>query len=165
MKSLDPAENVKNIQNAGEGAGASGSFFFFASDRKFIMKTMSSREVNQMIRILPSYYEHLDKNKGTMIAKIYGLFEIRIDMFEPISVMIMQNTLPSVPDTELHYVFDMKGSQINREVLKDRSTAHMKHMKHTGGRILKDLDYIRLKEAKRFFKLDYGSVKEILGAL
>jgi hypothetical protein len=33
MKSLDPALNVKNIQNAGEGAGASGSFFFFASDR------------------------------------------------------------------------------------------------------------------------------------
>jgi len=60
------------------------------------MKTMSSREVNQMIRILPSYYEHLDKNKGTMIAKIFGMFEIRIAMFEPISVMIMQNTLPSV---------------------------------------------------------------------
>ena len=123
---------------------------------------MSSREVNQMIRILPSYYEHLDKNKGTMIAKIFGMFEIRIDMFEPISVMIMQNTLPSVPDTELHYVFDMKGSQINREVLKDRSTAHLKNMKHTGGRILKDLDYIRLKEAKRFFKMDYESTKAIL---
>ena len=89
MKSLDPAENVKNIQNAGAGAGASGSFFFFASDRKFILKTMSSREVNQMLRILPSYYEHLDKNKGTMIAKILGLFEVRIDMFEPISIMIM----------------------------------------------------------------------------
>ena len=162
MKSLDPAENVKNIQNAGEGAGASGSFFFFASDRKFIMKTMSSREVNQMIRILPSYYEHLDKNKGTMIAKIFGMFEIRIDMFEPISVMIMQNTLPAVPNTETHYVFDMKGSQINREVLKGWSTTHLKHMKHTGGRILKDLDYIRLKEAKRFFKLDYGSTKAIL---
>tara|TARA_B110000285_G_C15128459_1_gene621867 strand:+ start:2049 stop:2213 length:165 start_codon:yes stop_codon:yes gene_type:complete len=54
-----------------------------------------------MIRILPSYYEHLDKNKGTMIAKIYGLFEIRIDDFEPVSVMIMQNVLPSVPATEL----------------------------------------------------------------
>lgn len=156
---------MKNIQNAGEGAGASGSFFFFASDRKFIMKTMSPREVNQMIRILPAYYEHLDKNKGTMIAKIFGIFEIRIDMFEPISVMIMQNTLPSVPDSELHYVFDMKGSQINREVLKSHSASHLKHLKHTGGRILKDLDYIRLKEAKRFFKLDYDNIKEILGAL
>lgn len=86
-------------------------------------------------------------------------------MFEPISVMIMQNTLPAVEDTELHYVFDMKGSQINREVLKDRPTANLKHMKHTGGTVLKDLDYIRLKEAKRFFKLDYASVREILGAL
>ena len=165
IRSLDPSQNIKNIQNAGEGAGASGSFFFFASDRKFIMKTMSSREVDQLIRVLPSYYEHLDKNKDSTIAKMYGIFEIRIDMFEPISVMIMQNTLPAVPDTDLHFVFDMKGSQINREVLKDHTIKHMEHMKHTGGTVLKDLDYIRLKEVKKFFQLDYPSVKEILGAL
>lgn len=126
---------------------------------------MSSKEVNQMIRILPSYYEHLDKNKGTKIAKIYGLFEIRIDMFEPISVMIMQNVLPSVPDSELQFVFDMKGSQINREVFKGRTTAHLKNMKPSGGKILKDLDYIRLKEARRFFKMEYSSIKEILNSL
>jgi len=41
IESLDPSKNIKQIQNAGEGAGASGSFFFFASDRRFIMKTMS----------------------------------------------------------------------------------------------------------------------------
>lgn len=70
-----------------------------------------------------------------------------------------------MPDAELHYVFDMKGSSINREVLKDRTTPHLKHMKHTGGKILKDLDYIRLKEAKRFFKLEYSNIKEILGNL
>lgn len=53
IKSLDPSKNIKNIQNAGEGAGASGSFFFFSSDKRFILKTMSRREINQLIRILP----------------------------------------------------------------------------------------------------------------
>lgn len=45
ISSLDPALSIKQIQNAGEGAGASGSFFFFARDRKFILKTMTKKEV------------------------------------------------------------------------------------------------------------------------
>ena len=36
--------------------------------------------------------------------------------------MIMQNTLPAVINYDLHYGFDMKGSQINREVLKSIPT-------------------------------------------
>lgn len=45
IDSLDPSKNIKQIQNAGLGAGASGSFFFFSNDKKFIMKTMSILEV------------------------------------------------------------------------------------------------------------------------
>lgn len=41
INSLDPSKNIKQISNAGLGAGASGSFFFFCFDKKFIMKTMS----------------------------------------------------------------------------------------------------------------------------
>lgn len=43
--SIDPSKNIKNIQNAGEGAGASGSFFFFSNDQKYLMKTMSMKEI------------------------------------------------------------------------------------------------------------------------
>jgi hypothetical protein len=45
LTSLEPSNNMKEIQSAGLGAGASGSFFFFSFDKKFIMKTMSSLEV------------------------------------------------------------------------------------------------------------------------
>ena len=40
MKSLDNVSNRKMIFKAGEGAGASGSFFFFSYDNKFIIKTL-----------------------------------------------------------------------------------------------------------------------------
>ena len=77
LKSLDPSENIKQIQNAGLGAGASGSFFFFTNDKRFIMKTMSSLEVKQMLRVLANYLEHLETYKDeTYIAKIYGMFTI-----------------------------------------------------------------------------------------
>ena len=45
MQSLDPLKNRKQIFSSGEAAGASGSFFFFSHDRRFIVKTMSSEEL------------------------------------------------------------------------------------------------------------------------
>ena len=40
MASFDNEKNRKMIFKAGESAGASGSFFFFSSDSKFIIKTL-----------------------------------------------------------------------------------------------------------------------------
>ena len=71
--------NISQIQNAGEGAGASGSFFFFAADKRFIVKTMSKKEINHMLRMLPSYFEHLDTFCNSTIARIYGIYTINID--------------------------------------------------------------------------------------
>lgn len=151
LKSLDPSVNIKQIQNAGLGAGASGSFFFFTENKRFIMKTMSTLEVKQMIRVLPAYLEHLEENdENTYIAKMYGMFTISMDKFTPISVMIMENTLPNIRHSELHYTFDMKGSQINREVLKHKSVRELRTDEPTGGKVLKDLDFLRLKEVKKF---------------
>ena len=151
VASLDPSRNIKQIQNAGLGAGASGSFFFFTNDKKFIMKTMSILEVKQMLRVLAIYLEHLEQNKdNTYIAKIYGIFTISMDKFSPISVMIMENVLPNIKHSELQFTFDMKGSQINREVLKSKTSRDLLNDAPTGGKVLKDLDFLRLKELKKF---------------
>ena len=40
--SLNPKNNENKIFKAGEGAGRSGSFFFFSQDNRFIVKTMST---------------------------------------------------------------------------------------------------------------------------
>ena len=44
-KSLNPRSNRDQIFKTGEAAGASGSFFFFSHDRRFIVKTMSGGEL------------------------------------------------------------------------------------------------------------------------
>lgn len=127
------------------------------------MKTMSKLEVDHMIRSLPNYYRHLVQNEKTFIAKIYGIHTIRIDQFEPIHVMIMQNSLPSIPNSSMSYLFDMKGSSINREVLKKKTNAELKAP--TGGKVLKDLDFLRLREMKDFMKLDQEVVDQITSQL
>jgi len=122
---------------------------------------MSQKEINHLLRVLPSYYEHMDTIPECTIARIFGVFTVRIDKFEPIHVMIMQNTMPNIPDTEMSYVFDMKGSSINREVLKHKSAADLRKQESTGGTVLKDLDYCRLLELKKFLKLEQGTIHRI----
>jgi len=44
-KSLNPNKNRDSIFSSGEASGASGSFFFFSHDKRFIVKTMSNEEL------------------------------------------------------------------------------------------------------------------------
>lgn len=50
LSALNPSGNIPQIQKAGLGAGASGSFFFFTRNKKFILKTISKKEIHHMIR-------------------------------------------------------------------------------------------------------------------
>ena len=47
--SLSPKFNLEQVFKAGEGAGKSGSFFFFSHDKKFIIKTMTDEELEEML--------------------------------------------------------------------------------------------------------------------
>jgi hypothetical protein len=40
MESLSLNQNRHKVFDAGQGAGASGSFFFFSADNKFLIKTI-----------------------------------------------------------------------------------------------------------------------------
>ena len=42
LASLCPERNQSSVFKAGEASGASGSFFFFSADKRFIVKTMTS---------------------------------------------------------------------------------------------------------------------------
>jgi hypothetical protein len=59
IDSLSPKYNRNMVFKVGEGAGASGSFFFFSQNRKFIIKTMTQTELNRFLKILPYYEIHL----------------------------------------------------------------------------------------------------------
>ena len=76
-QSLSPALNSDRLFEAGEGAGKSGSFFFFSHDKKYLIKTMKENELQVMLRILPHYLEHHRRNPDSLIAKIFGVFTVK----------------------------------------------------------------------------------------
>jgi hypothetical protein len=54
-ESLCPKFNRDMVFKAGEGAGRSGSFFFFSHDNRFIIKTLTKGELEIFLTMLPSY--------------------------------------------------------------------------------------------------------------
>lgn len=143
--SLSPEYNRKQVFKSGKGAGRSGSFFFFSHDNKYIIKTLSKRELTLMLEMLPSLAKHYKRNPGSLIAKIIGLFTINSDSTRDVHVMLMENTLRFVEPRNIQSIFDLKGSRVDRStkgVIKNTTT-------------LKDVDFLNvLQRNPGFIDLD-----------
>ena len=115
VRSLSPSLNREQAFKAGEGSGKSGSFFFFSHDKQFIIKTMKTAELKALKRILPEYVAYLIKNPYSMLAKIYGMFTLKRSLMEPVSVILMENTLQLRDPKKLLATYDLKGSTFGRK--------------------------------------------------
>lgn len=71
----------------------------------------------------------------SLLARIYGVFKVKMEDIEPISLILMGNTKQS-NDKLIEHVFDLKGSIVHREV----KNAHK--LKNTA--TLKDLNLLSL---------------------
>jgi 1-phosphatidylinositol-4-phosphate 5-kinase len=79
LESLDPEKNSSNVFKAGEASGASGSFFFFSADKRFIVKTMNENEKKFFLdKVARPYFEHMKKNPNSLLARIYGVYTVKI---------------------------------------------------------------------------------------
>lgn len=91
MKSLDVEKNVSKIKGAGEGAGKSGSFFFFTHDYKFVIKTMTKTDKTALIDSIDDYVEHIEDNPNSLLGRYYGMYEVITPYFEAVSIVLMGN--------------------------------------------------------------------------
>ena len=96
INSLNPIENKSNIFKFGEGEGKSGSSFFFTKDNKFLIKTITKNEMNFFIKILPGYVRRIIHVSGSLIAKIFGIFSLKLKGFAPVYFILMENSLPEI---------------------------------------------------------------------
>lgn len=113
-ESLSTDSNAKQLFKAKESAGKSGSFMFSSFDRRFLIKTMNVSEQKVLKDALPSYLAHLKKNPKSLIAKIYGIYTVKMEDIREVHILIMGNLFLKVKEKISE--FDLKGSIINREV-------------------------------------------------
>jgi 1-phosphatidylinositol-4-phosphate 5-kinase len=134
MQSLDILSNKEKVFMAGEGAGRSGSFFFFSNDNKLIIKTMRGSEKKVFLEMLEYYIAHIDSTENkSLLARIYGIYTIRSNRFRPIDVLVMENTAQT---QSKRYSFDLKGSLHNRRAPFRK------------GKIFKDLNMLEMQKRK-----------------
>ncbi|KAF7840183.1 phosphatidylinositol 4-phosphate 5-kinase 1-like [Senna tora] len=92
--------------------GKSGSFFYLTQDDRFIIKTVKKSEVKVLIRMLPSYFQHVYQYKNTMVTKFLGVHCVKPVGGQKTRFIVMGNVFCS--EYRIHKRFDLKGSSHGR---------------------------------------------------
>ena len=77
---------------------------------------MTAGELQLFLGILPQYMKHLKENPHSIIAKIFGVFTVKLGWGNELHLMLMENTIFLEKPKNVKYIFDLKGSRINRTV-------------------------------------------------
>jgi len=113
------ANFIEFISNA-----KSGQFFFYSSDGKYMIKTMTNSESKFLRRILPHYFRHCTENPNSLIAKFLGMYRVKLYHLRRNVKFVIMNSV-YFTDKSLQTFYDLKGSELGRtakpgqDVLKD----------------------------------------------
>lgn len=96
-----------------------------------------------MLDDMIDHFEHTDNQ--SLLARIYGLYTIKTDIFGSLDFIIMQNT--SRTKQKEFLTFDLKGSFINRNVNTPPSfwQSNLSYPK-----TLKDINFLTINKSLKF---------------
>mmetsp|Transcript_10317 Transcript_10317/g.15780 ORF Transcript_10317/g.15780 Transcript_10317/m.15780 type:complete len:122 (-) Transcript_10317:429-794(-) len=108
---------------------------------------MYPSELKVFMEALPEYFAHLKENPSSLIARIYGVFKVKMEAISSVNLLLMANTIRVESSANIQNVFDLKGSRINREVRITPAT------KSTS--TLKDLNLQKIKKEYQGKAIDF----------
>ncbi|KAL0110484.1 hypothetical protein PUN28_013832 [Cardiocondyla obscurior] len=96
-----------------DSSGKSGAKFYQSYDKLFIIKTITSEEVERMHSFLKHYHPYIVERHGkTLLPQYLGMYRLTVDGVEHYVVAI-RNVFSNHLTT--HKKFDLKGSTVDRE--------------------------------------------------
>ena len=101
------------------------------------------------MKALPQYIDHLKRNPKSLIAKIYGIYTVKMEDIREVHILLMGNLFLNV--REKLSEFDLKGSIINREV----------HMPFTMKDCLKDVNLMNISKEDKFLRFQRDDMRTI----
>lgn len=96
--------------------GKSGSLFYLTQDDRFIIKTVKKCEVKVLIKMLPSYYQHVSMYMNSLLTKFYGVHCVKPVGGMKVRFIVIGNLFCS--EYRIHRRFDLKGSSHGRTIHK-----------------------------------------------
>ncbi|XP_051123780.1 phosphatidylinositol 4-phosphate 5-kinase 1-like [Andrographis paniculata] len=92
--------------------GKSGSVFYLTQDDRFMIKTVKKSEVKVLIKMLPSYFQHIKRYENSLVTKFYGVHCVKPVGGVKTRFIVMGNLCCS--EYRIHRKFDLKGSSHGR---------------------------------------------------
>lgn len=92
----------------------SGQFFFYSSDGKYMVKTMTNAESKFLRRILPHYFRHCSQNPNTLMTKFLGMYRVKMYHLRRNVKFVIMNSV-YYTDKFLQAFYDLKGSVTGRD--------------------------------------------------
>ncbi len=88
-------------------------------DKRFLIKEVKKEEKEFLMSILPKYHEHLKKHPTSLLAKIVGIYSIRIADKTKVYHVLMESLDP-INDLFIKFKYDLKFSSVNRREYRTR---------------------------------------------
>jgi hypothetical protein len=145
---IDAVCNHELMGGFTEASGKSGSIFWYSSDRKYIMKSISQEESRLLQKISSQYTRYMATHPHTLLCRILGMFKIETTVAMPSLLrgskrasrvrsnavlttrfVIMKNIFSECPSSGMDK-FDLKGTTEDRFVRRV-----------TGNEVLKDINF------------------------
>lgn len=139
--------------------GKSGSFFFFSHDGTFLIKTMTLGDFNAFKKLFKYYFEHVNVQKDSLLARIYGVYSVKMDEQDPVYLILMgssamvTNVEGKISQNYVKAKFDLKGSMVKRLTKGD-------NLKNT--EMLKDKNLLRMKSEDSFLRFETEEITNIM---
>lgn len=135
-----------------------------------MIKTLKDSELELLVRkgVLEKYYDYLNKNPKSLLARYYAVLKVKIKYMQPINIIIMDNLMGEHGE-EAFRVYDLKGSTFQRlnanpsselSVRKDLNFLDDKHFRmHVPEKVKRDI-LKKIEKDKEFLKqcelMDYS---------
>ncbi|CAG2162198.1 unnamed protein product [Oppiella nova] len=95
------------------GGGRSGAKFYESYDHLFVLKTLTSDEVESMHHLLKEYHPYIVERHGkTLLPQYLGMYRLTVEGTETY-ICVMRNICSS--GLNIHRKYDLKGSTVDRE--------------------------------------------------
>eukprot|EP01138_Halocafeteria_seosinensis_P013084 gb/GECG01013362.1/.p1 GENE.gb/GECG01013362.1/~~gb/GECG01013362.1/.p1 ORF type:complete len:1282 (+),score=146.46 gb/GECG01013362.1/:1-3846(+) len=113
IKELDPVRLQKGQIRAHFSEGASSAFFCRSYNQRFMVKTITSHEVETLCSFLPNYIAHLKRFPDSLLCRFYGCFELTNGNMKNYFIL-MGNAFPCIRFSNKWETYDLKGSSVGR---------------------------------------------------
>mmetsp|Transcript_15613 Transcript_15613/g.34113 ORF Transcript_15613/g.34113 Transcript_15613/m.34113 type:complete len:881 (+) Transcript_15613:196-2838(+) len=118
------ANFIEFISNA-----KSGQFFFYSSDGRYMIKTMTNAECKFLRRILPDYFKHCSENPNTMITRFFGMYRVKLYHLRRNVKFVIMNSV-YYTDKYLQAFYDLKGSSVGRDAKPGQAVKKDNDLRH-----------------------------------